>query len=184
MKLIVLGAITRAHGLRGEVEVLPFHPKSPRWSPGTDIWLALGDDPATRDREADLIEPEHVEPDGIVAVRPGTKGRLVVRLARCQDRHTAESLKGSILGVPPEALEDLQDDEFWFHEVAGWSVVSTESEPVGTVVRAIDLTTQLFEVRPTMGGDTFYIPIIDDVIADIDRAGGQVTIHLIEGLLP
>ena len=57
-------------------------------------------------------------------------------------------------------------------------------EPVGTVVRAVDLTTQLFEVRPTSGGETFYIPIIEDVIERIDRTEGVVTIHLLDGLLP
>lgn len=184
MKLIVLGAVTRAHGLRGDVEVLPFHPSSPRWRAGCDIWLVLGADSATHDREADFIESEFVEPDAIVSVRPGTKGRLVVRLARCGDRTTADSLKGAVLGVPPEALDELDDDEFWFHEVSGWSVITAEAEPVGTIVRAVDLTTQLFEVRPTSGGETFYIPIIDDVIVDIDRDEGQVTVHLLEGLLP
>ncbi len=184
MKLIVLGAITRAHGLKGEVEVLPFHPSSPRWSAGSEVWLVPGGDPATRDREADFIESENVEPDAIVSSRPGAKGRLVVALARCRNRHTAESLRGSVFGVPPEALEELEEDEFWFHEVSGWAVVTADSEPVGTVVRAIDLTTQLFEVRPVSGGETFYIPIIEDVIVDIDREAGKVTIHLLEGLLP
>jgi 16S rRNA processing protein RimM len=184
VKLIVLGAITRAHGLKGEVEVLPFHAESPRWSPGSEVWLVLGGDPANHDREADFIESENVEPDAIVRSRPGAKGRLVVTLARCKNRHTADSLRGSVIGVPPEALEELEDDEFWFHEVSGWSVVTEDSEPVGTIVRAIDLTTQLFEVRPVSGGETFYIPIVDDVIIDIDKEAGRVTIHLLEGLLP
>ena len=180
----MLGAVTRAHGLRGEIEVVAFHPSSPRWSAGSDVWLVLGHDPATRDREADTIESDDVEPDGIVAVRPGAKGRFIVRLARCNDRNTAEALRGSVLGVPPEALGELQEDEFWFHEVSGWSVVTVGGEPVGTVVRAVDLTTQLFEVRPTSGGETFYIPIIEDVIERIDRTEGVVTIHLLDGLLP
>lgn len=184
MKLIVLGAITRAHGLKGEVEVLPFHADSPRWSGGTEVWFVLSGDPANGDREADFIESEEAEPDAIKRVRPGAKGRLIVTLARCRNRHTADSLRGSVIGVPPEALEDLEADEFWFHEVSGWSVVTDDSEPVGTIVRAIDLTTQLFEVRPVSGGETFYIPIIDDVIVDIDREAGRVTIHLLEGLLP
>lgn len=184
VKLIVLGAITRAHGLKGELEVLPFHRDSPRWSPGSEVWLVLAGDPSNRDREADFIESENVEPDAIVHCRPGGKGRLVVTLARCRNRHTADSLRGSVIGVPPEALEDLDGDEFWFHEVSGWSVVTEDSEPVGTVVRAIDLTTQLFEVRPVSGGETFYIPIIKDVVLDIDREAGRVTIHLLEGLLP
>jgi len=184
VKLVVLGAITRAHGVRGDVEVLPFHPGSPRWRAESEIWRIPGDDPATRDREADILESDRVEPDTIVRVRPGSKGRLVITLAGCSDRRAADALRGSVLGVPPEQLDDLADDEFWFHEVAGWEVVTVEGDVVGTILRAIDLTTQLFEVRPADGGESFYVPIIDDVIETIDRDAGRVTIRLMEGLLP
>jgi 16S rRNA processing protein RimM len=184
MKLVVLGAVTRAHGVRGDVEVLPFHPKSPLWREDACLWVIPGDDPVTRDREADFLETERAEEDALVRVRPGSKGRLVVTLARCRNRLAAEALRGAVLGVPPESLDDLEPDEFWFHEVAGWDVVSVDGEPVGTVVRAVDVTTQLFEVRPTGGGETFFVPIAGHVVETIDREEGRVTIHLLEGLLP
>jgi 16S rRNA processing protein RimM len=184
MKLIVLGAITRAHGVRGDVEVVPFHPKSPIWREGASLWVIPGDDPVTRDREADFLETDRAEEDAIVRVRPRSKGRLVMSLARCRDRLSAEALRGAVLGVPPESLDGLEPGEFWFHEVAGWEVIDLDGEPVGTVVRAMDLATQLFEVRPTGGGETFFVPIAGDVVETIDREAGRVTIHLLEGLLP
>jgi 16S rRNA processing protein RimM len=184
MKLVVLGAVTRAHGVRGDVEVVAFHPKSPFWREDACLWVIPGDDPVTREREADFLVSDRAEEDAIVRVRPGAKGRLVLTLARCRDRRTAEALRGAVLGVPPESLGDLESDEFWFHEVAGWKVWSVDGEAVGTVIRAVDLTTQLFEVRPEGGGETFFVPIVDHVVEEIDREAGRVTIHLVEGLLP
>ncbi|MDP6945948.1 MAG: PRC-barrel domain-containing protein, partial [Myxococcota bacterium] len=69
-------------------------------------------------------------------------------------------------------------------EVAGWPVVSTDGEALGTVVRIVDGPTDLLEVRPVLGGETYFVPMVSEFVVDVDRQGSRVVIETIEGLVP
>jgi 16S rRNA processing protein RimM len=181
----LLGAVTKAQGLRGELGVLPFHEASPLWKAGGELLLVspgvLSDE---QSRQADTVEVAEARPVRIRQVRPAAKGRLVLSLSGVTDRPAAEALRGAVFGVAPEALGEPDEDEYFYYEVPGWRVESTAGELVGTIVRALPGQTELFEVRPASGGESFYIPVIRDVVTRIDRAGKRVVIEVLEGLLP
>lgn len=181
MKLVLMGAVARAHGLRGEVVVVPFNPASPVWRAGAAICLVprglVGEDPG------DVVDVPAVEPERLLDARPGPKGRVVVRLAGVSSRVAAESLKGVYLAIPLESLQD-REDEVFFYEVPGWRVETVEGEPVGTIVRAVEGATDLLEIRPASGGPTFFVPFVEHIVREVDRAGGRVVIDALEGLLP
>ncbi|MCB9729493.1 MAG: 16S rRNA processing protein RimM [Deltaproteobacteria bacterium] len=185
MKLLLLGAVTKAQGLRGELGVLPFHEASPLWKVGSELVLVppgvLSDEES---RQSDTVEVAAGRTVRLQQVRPAGKGRLVIALAGVGDREAAEALRGGVLGVVPEALGEPDEDEYFYYEVPGWRVEDGAGELIGTIVRALPGQTELFEVRPASGGESFYIPVIRDIVTRIDRAGRRVVIEVVEGLLP
>ena len=180
-RYVLIGAIARPHGVKGDVQVVPFHADSPLWRVGHEL-AVLPKHMASRD--VDTVETDTPSTLRIKRISAGPKGRLIVWFDGIPDRTTAERQKGAWLAAAAEDLGDLADDEFWFHEIAGWDVCSTTSEPLGSVVRVIDGATDLLEVRPPLGGETYFIPMVGAFIVDIDRENSRVVVDPIEGLIP
>ena len=185
MKLIILGAIGKAHGLRGEMQVSAFNADSPHWKAGATLQvLRQGEPDYPSNRNADSVETSRSESVRLRQVRSGGDRKLVVSFDGVNKRQDAETLRGAVIGLPIQALGDLSQGEYWYHEVPGWKVVTADGEPVGSVVRALATNIELLEVRPTSGGETFYLPVLPHVVTAIDREAGEVTIDPLEGLLP
>lgn len=185
MKLIILGAIGKAHGLRGEVQVVSFNPDSPHWKTGKTLQVLRPGQPGyPSDRATDAVETPGTEICRIRQVRSGGDRKLVLSLDGVRNRQDAERLRGAVVGVPEEELGTLEHDEYWYHEVPGWEVLTVDGEMVGHVVRALATHIELLEIRPEEGGETFYLPVLPHVVTKIDREAGRVTIDPIEGLLP
>ena len=180
-RYVLIGAIARPHGVKGDVQVVPFHADSPLWRVGNDIAVLPK---RVANRAVDTVEADAPDTLCIKRISTGPKGRLIVWFDGIRDRVTAERQKGSWLAAAVDDLGELADDEFWYHEIAGWDVCSTTSEPLGRVVRVIDGATDLLEVRPMHGGDTYFIPMVGAFIVDIDRSNTRVVVDPIEGLIP
>lgn len=185
MKLVLLGAVARAHGVAGEVQVHPFHAESPLWRPGTALHAISREALGVRASEApDVVEVGEARRLVVRGVRPGANERLLVAFDGIGTREAADRLHGAVLGVAPEALGSPGDGEFWYWEVAGFRVVTTGGVEVGTVVRAVPASSDLLEVRPAAGGETFYVPVVPEIVLDLDREGRRVVVDPPEGLLP
>ena len=178
---MLIGAIARPHGIKGDVQVVPFHAESPLWRPGTSLALAAKH---KANQSTDTILLESPETLTIKRVSAGPKGRFIVWFDGLRGRSDAERHKGAWLAVAASALGELEEDEFWYHEVAGWSVTSTDGQALGQVVRIIDGPTDLLEVRPPLGGETYYIPMVSEFIVDVNRDDTCILVELIEGLVP
>jgi 16S rRNA processing protein RimM len=107
-----LGRIGRAHGLRGELHIVPVTNVPGRFDAGNRI---LVDD------------DEYV----IVSSRPH-QGRFVVRLEGIDDRDTAERLRGrTVFG---EALDAPPEGELFVHELIDAVVRDRDGVELGRVV--------------------------------------------------
>jgi 16S rRNA processing protein RimM len=107
-----VGRVATAHGLRGEVAVVPITNQPERFAVGAHVWSG--------DRE--LV---------IASSRPH-QGRHLVRFEGIADRNGAERLRGAVLtaeppGPPPEG-------ELWVHEVIGAEVRDRAGAVLGRVV--------------------------------------------------
>ena len=182
MRLLLIGRVGRAHSLRGAVQVIPFRPDSPLWRGDGELYLidaaAVGDEPA------DVVEVPGATTRRVLSLRQGGKGRLLLTFEGVTDRTAADALRGTLVAVPVDELTAADEDEFYFHEVPGWEVATPSGEVVGRVVRAIEGSTDLLEVRPARGGATFYVPVVAALVLEIDRAGRRFVIDPIEGLVP
>jgi ribosomal 30S subunit maturation factor RimM len=111
MQLVVLGAVSRAHGLRGEVRVHLFNPESTALLDAERIWLQGGDGPP---------EPRRVE---MLRRAPGDGQAVLMRLEGTTDRSAAEALRGCEVALPREALPPPDEDEHYVVDLIGLEVV-------------------------------------------------------------
>ena len=107
-----LGRIGRAHGLRGEVHIVPITNVEGRFAPGAHLWV--GDE-------------EHV----VASSRP-QQDRFLVRFEGIDDRTAAERLRGS--AVFGEALSAAPEGEVFIHELVGAVMYDNNGIELGAVV--------------------------------------------------
>ena len=107
--LLEVGRIAKAHGIRGEVNVLLTTDRLERLAPGSALHTKQG-----------VLE--------VVASRPHQGGHLVT-FGGVHDRNGAEALRGLVLHAAP--LDD--PDELWVHELVGRLVVEVDGTARGRV---------------------------------------------------
>ena len=111
---LTIGRVGRAHGLRGEVAVTYSSNRPERHAPGAVCFAG--------DREL-VVE----------SARPH-QGKVLVRFEGVSDRTAAEALQGRELTAEPLGGDvELDDDEFWIHELVGARVVDRAGADLGTV---------------------------------------------------
>ncbi len=94
-----------------------------------------------------------------------------------------EGFRDAILKVSDKQLSELDDNEFYFHEIIGCTVVSTEGETIGTVTEILQTgANDVWTVQPEKGR-AHYIPYIEDVVKDVNIESKRITIEVLEGLL-
>lgn len=160
---VVVGKVTKAHGLRGEVVVLVFSDNPDRFEPGTSIFLEDG-------RE---IRVRTSRPNG---------GRLLVAFEGVDDRNAAEALRGLTLVVPRSSLPELPDGEFWPHQLEGCVVVTESGRTLGVITDVVaNRANDLWVAVDESGAETM-VPAIREVILDVDVEAGRVLVRDIPGL--
>jgi 16S rRNA processing protein RimM len=115
-RILEVGRIGRAHGLRGEVAVTFLTDRPERTAPGASF-TARTDRGAPRDL--------------VVAQARRHQQRWLLRFDGIDDRDAAAALTGSVLYAP--ALPSSGDDELWVHDLVGATVLDTEGRELGTV---------------------------------------------------
>ena len=130
---LVVGRITRPHGVRGEVSV-EVRTDDP------DLRFAVGRVMAT--------DPAAAGPLTVESVR-WHSGRLLIRFAGIGDRNQAEELRGTWLTLDSAEVGSTGDpDEFHDHELIGLAVVTTLGEPVGRVTDVRHFGQDLLVIEP------------------------------------
>lgn len=160
---VVVGKVTKAHGLQGEVVVLVFSDNPERFEPGSSMFLEDG-------REV------HVR-----ASRPNG-GRLLVAFEGVGDRTAAEALRGLTLVVPRSFLPELPEGEFWPHQLEGCVVVTESGRTLGAITDVVaNRANDLWVAVDESGAETM-VPAIREVIVDVDVEAGRVLVRDIPGL--
>jgi len=171
--LVLLGEVTKPHGIRGEVCV-----KCHADSPGVflrlpSVLLERPDRPGAK--------PRPVRVDGLRE----HKSSLLVRLAGVEDRNAAEELRGCRLLARAADLPALAEDEVYLHQVEGLAAVLPDGTRLG-VVEAADASSgqELWSIR-TDNGREVLLPAafvtgldLDAGVARVDPPPGLLDLYL------
>jgi 16S rRNA processing protein RimM len=164
--LLVVGAVRRPHGLRGEVAVEVRTDFPERFAEGVRlVW-----------RRDSLERPLVVR-----GVRPGGRG-LLMRFEGTDDVDAARALQGGELCVPDTEAHPAPPGFFYAHEVRGFVCEDASGRPLGTV---LDLETTPAGPMLTVdagGGREALVPWTRPIVVRVDRESRRVVLDPPEGL--
>lgn len=83
--------------------------------------------------------------------------------------------------VPEEALQDLADDEYYYHEIVGLDVVDNATgKTLGKVAEIMELPANDVWVVKAKGQDDIFLPYIENVVTEIDLDAGVAKVNMLE----
>ena len=160
-RFLEAGQIVNTHGVRGEVKILPWC-DSPEFLCSFDTLYIDG------------------APVKVTAARPH-KGSVLAQLEGVGDVNEAMRLKGKTVFIDRTGVE-LPDGRHFLADLLGLEVRDTDTGAVLGTVREV-LTPPAHEVYVVQGeGREYLIPAVDEFVKEIDVEGGQILVHLIEGM--
>lgn len=169
-KLYNVGKIVNTHGIRGELKI-----------------LSQTDFPELRfEKGSSLVM---VDPVGgqTVPVQVETarehKGMFIVRFKGWDNINQVEKYKGWLLKVEESQLAELDEGEYYYHEIIGCTVVTREGSKLGVVAEILTPGANHVWVVNRPKGKPVLLPVIDDVIKDVDVNNKRITVELLEGLV-
>jgi 16S rRNA processing protein RimM len=160
---VVVGRITRAHGVAGEVAVHVISEVSGRFDDGATVWLEDG-----RTLTVESSRPH--------------KDRLLVRFRGVKDRAQAEALQKALLLVPESTSPRLPEGSWWDHRIVGCAVQTDTGRALGTIRDVIH--TAANDVWSAVDGEGVetLVPVLRDVIIDVDTEAKRIVVREIPGL--
>ncbi len=160
---VVVGKVTRSHGLKGELSVLVLSDNPNRFDEGSSVFTEGG-------REL------------VVQACRRNGARLLVTFQGVVDRTAADALRGTMLVVPVSMLPDLEPGEFWPHQLEGCEVVTESGRSLGRLTDVIPNPTNDIWVVVDDDGTESLLPAISQVISDVDLKAARVLVKDIAGL--
>jgi len=166
-EFVLLGKVSKAHGIRGEIKVYPYS-GDPEQFVRSYRRLYLAPEPGGIPTEY-AVEKSRIQ-----------SGQILLKLENCSDRTTAETFKGYQVYGHADDLPELAEDEFYLHTLQGKVVVDTSGTLLGTCSHFIDTGAHdLLVVKKA--GKEYLIPVVGDFIVAVEE--NQVVLDLPPGLL-
>ncbi len=165
-RFLVIGKILKAHGVHGEVRVLPHTDLPERFT-----WL-----------EEVYVGERNPQPMVVEGVR-FHKDFVLLKLAGIDYRDQTDRVKGELLQVPMEDAIPLEEGEYFLFQLIGLQVYSDEGQHLGELKNIIETgANHVFVVKGD--GKEILLPDTKEVVTEIDFDNGRLTVHLLPGLLP
>ncbi len=160
---VVVGRITRPHGVQGELAVMVLSEVPERFDVGAVVFLEDG---------RSLT---------IASARPH-KDRLLVTFDEVSDHAAADALRGAILVVPESASPPLPEGTWWDHQLIGCEVSTDTGVVLGEVREVIHTAANDVWSAVREDGTETLIPALKDVLVDVDVEGRRIVVREIPGL--
>lgn len=94
-----------------------------------------------------------------------------------------EGFKEGVLKIAEEQLHELAEEEYYYHEIIGLTVLTEEKETLGKIKEILPLGANDVWVVGRPGKKDLLIPYIADVVQKVDLDQGTVHVTLLEGML-
>lgn len=163
-----VGKLVNTHGIKGDVKILPSTDfPDVRFAPGSRLTLL---DP----NSSAALEVE------IVSSRE-QKGMYVLKLKGYDNINDVERYKGWTVRAFDSV--ELEDGEYYYRDIVGCRAVTDEGEELGSIIEILSPGANDVWVVERANGKQLLLPVIDEVILDVNVRDKTVTVHLMEGLV-
>ena len=144
--------MVRAHGLKGHLKIIPYGETLSSLIAGEMITACLPD--------GSTLNLTTVE------VRPHQKAFLLLS-REINTVEEAHNLIGSELCVPESRLPPTAPDEFYWYQLIGLEVVSTDGQKLGIIKEILETgSNDVYVVR--QGNEEILVPAIEEVVREVD----------------
>lgn len=156
-RLILIGRILSAHGIKGEVKLKSF----------TAEPLAVAGYGPLQAKDGRVFELSDVRPQGDV---------LIVTLKGVRDRTAAERFQGVELYVDRSVLPETEDEEFYHADLIGLAVCTADGAVVGRIKAIQNFGAgDLLEIEGASGGGEF-VPFTKRCVPEVSVGQGRVVL--------
>ena len=163
-KMVCVGKITAAHGVRGFVKVESYTETACDFASFGALYDATG----TREFRVEIVGRQ--------------KDRFLVRVNGIADKNQADGLRGTKLYVPRGALPETAQDEFYHADLIGMRVATPAGKNIGTVKAIFNFGAgDVLEIEKSDEKETEYlafskqnVPVVDVenrfIVADFPKS--------------
>ena len=165
---IAVGVIRKAHGVRGEASIEPWTDSVDRLAELESVTLVSPDEKQTRETRIEGVR-EHGE-------------RALMKFAGIESPEDVQALQNWTLEIPESEARELEEDEYFLHDLVGLTLLDAEGRERGVVTEVYEGGGGvLLNVRRADGRE-FELPFAADLCTEINLAGKRMVVALPEGL--
>ncbi len=166
-ELIIIGKITKPHGVKGELKVLPSSSNPHRFEQIDEVWL-------TGEGRKPVLQR-------IQGLRYN-KDFVLLKLAGYDTLTQAKELAGVELGIPKSRLLQLSDSTYYQFDIIGCKVYTADRRYLGKVESILHTGSNDVYVVQGESGE-YLIPAIKQAIAEINAEQDHIILKNLEGLI-
>ncbi|MFC5471987.1 ribosome maturation factor RimM [Cohnella suwonensis] len=169
-RLLNIGKVVNTHGIKGELRIWPQTDfPDVRFKKGNKLLMLSPDNGGTLTVEIEAAREQ--------------KNMFVVKFKGFDNINEVEKYKGWELKVGEDERVPLEEDEYYVRDIVGCEVVTEEGETLGTVSDILSPGANDIWVVKMAKGKELLLPVIDDVVLEVNIAARKIKVHLMEGLL-
>ena len=157
---IIVGTLGGAFGIHGEVRLKSFCADP----------LAIGDY-APLSTEDGATFP-------MLVITGQVKGGFTARVQGIDTKEDADGLRGVALYAPRDQLPNLPDDEFYYSDLVGLTLLDTGNATLGTVKSVENHGAgDVLEIQLTGQSDTMLLSFTHNIVPTVDLAAGRIIVN-------
>jgi len=162
-RLIVIGKVVKAFGIRGEIKISPF----------TESFESF-------ERSGVLVLDE--SPYTVRRVRIH-KRAVLATLEGVDTPEKADELVGSLVKTDEQNLPPKEEDEYYWFELIGMKVSTVDGRYLGEITQITPTgANAVLHVEGAYG--EVLLPMLDTIVVTVDLQKNEMTVDPLEGLIP
>ncbi len=169
MKMFNVGKVVNTHGIKGEVKVIRITDFEERFSNGSKLYWV------SKDGSEKIL----LEVDG----HRRHKNFDLVHFKGYNSINDVEKLKEGMLKISEDDLMDLEENEYYYHEIIGCTVFTMDGQELGRIKEVLAPGANDVWVVGRTGKKDVLIPYIEEVVKEVHIQDKKIVIEPMEGLL-
>lgn len=162
---LVVGKLRRPHGVRGEMVTTVLTDFPELISPGIRVYVGE----AHRALQVHSVRSHQAD--------------LLISFESYLDRSEVGFFRNQLIYLREEDFPELPTGEYYFHQVVGLQVETEAGQSLGRVSEVLVTGANDVYIVQREGERDLLLPAIEEVIREIDVAGGKMIVKLLPGLL-
>jgi 16S rRNA processing protein RimM len=165
---IAVGVIRKAHGVRGEASIEPWTDDLGRFDDLENVTLVAPDEAKTRDVTVESVRIH--------------AGRALLKFSGIESPEEIQALHNWTVEIPEEQARELEEDEYFLHELVGLTLIDAEGKERGVVTDSYEGGGGILLSVKRADGREFELPFAADLCTEIDLPGRRIVVALPEGI--